>query len=34
MNKITAIVMCVVAFLRRIIDEESDSLDRFYAQYE
>ncbi len=34
MNKIAEIVMCVVSFLRRVIDEESDSLDRFYAQYE
>jgi len=33
-NKITEIIESAMALLRRIIREESESLDRFYAQYE
>jgi len=33
-NKIMKIAESVITLLRRIIEEESESLDRFYAQYE
>jgi len=33
-NKITEIIESAMVLLRRIIREESESLDRFYAQYE
>jgi len=33
-NKILETAKSLIILLRRIIDEESESLDKFYAQYE